>query len=873
MCSSIPEDTARVSGRAGACAAQPCDRESPLPYGRGSVLTGYHKEMLPVRSFALIAALVAGQLAPAQTKQHTSADIDKRVDAILAKMTLEDKIDYIGGVDEMFIRGYPQYGIPRLKMSDGPLGVRTWGPSTAYPAGIAMAASWDTALVERVGTMLGRDARARGVNFLLAPGVNIYRAPMNGRNFEYFGEDPYLTARMAVAYIEGVQSQSVIATVKHYLGNNSEWGRMRISSDIDERTMREIYLPAFEAAVKEAKVGAIMDAYNLVNGLHMTENGFLNSGIAKQEWGFDGILMSDWGATHTAVEAADAGLDLEMPSGRYMNRANLLPAIQQGAVTTDVINDKVRRILRKAIQFGFFDRDQTDKSIPLDNPAARAVALEAARGSMVLLKNEGNLLPLQADKLKTIAVIGPNAAVAVTGGGGSSQVQPFSAVSFLDGVKKLVGSRAEVIYASGLTLPFEVSQTTQFFTDQSRGEPGLKGEYFDHRFQGSPALVRTDRQIHFRFTKSYKEGGADHFVVRWTGYYFPNEPGAFGFHIAADNGYRVYVDDRLIAQKWYGQPLIPAPMALAMTEGPHKIVLEAIKFGDDVGMDFGIAPANNGDLERAKDAATKADVVILCVGFDASTEGEGADRTFGLPPGHDALIQYILAANKKTVVVLTAGGAVDMTGWIEKTPALVHTWYPGEEGGTALAQILFGQYSPSGKLPASFERRWEDNATFNSYYDPAGTNRVSYSEGLFLGYRRFDKVKVKPLFPFGYGLSYTTFQYGNLRVAAADAGDDLAVVRFDIKNTGGREGAEIAQLYVGDKHSPIERPVKELKGFAKVSLKPGETKTVRLTLDRRAFSYFDPKEHKWKAEPGDFSILVGSSSAKIELEGKFTLER
>ena len=386
--------------------------------------------------------------------------------------------------------------------------------------------------------------------------------------------------------------------------------------------------------------------------------------------------------------------------------------------------------------------------------------------------------------------------------------------------------------------------------------------------------MRTDRQIHLRFTKSYKEGGAEHFVVRWTGYYFPNEPGAHAFHISADNGYRIYVDDKLIAQKWYGQPLITAPMAYALETGAHKIQLEAIKFGDDVSVDFGITPAKNGDLERASDAATKADVVILCVGFDASNEGEGADRTFGLPPGHDALIRYILAANKKTVVVLTAGGAVDMTGWIEKTPALIHTWYPGEEGGTALAQILFGQYSPSGKLPASFERRWQDNATFDSYYDPNGTNRVAYSEGVFLGYRHFDrKGKAQPQFPFGYGLSYTTFQYGNLRVAPASGGDALAAVSFDVKNTGVREGAEIAQLYVGDKHSHIARPVKELKGFAKVNLKPGETKTVRLTLDRRAFSYFDPKEHHWKAEPGDFSILVGSSAAKIELEGKFTLEK
>ena len=826
-------------------------------------------------SALIVVALFASHFLRAQTKPASEAAIDKRVDAILAKMTLEDKIDYIGGVDNMFIRAYPQYGIPRLKMSDGPLGVRTWGPTTAYPAGIAMAASWDSALVKRVGTMLGQDARARGVNFLLAPGVNIYRAPMCGRNFEYFGEDPYLASRMAVAYIEGVQSQGVVATVKHFMGNNQEWDRNNVSSDMNERTMREIYLPTFEAAVKEAKVGAIMDSYNLVNGVHTTQDEYLNTEIAKKEWGFDGIVMSDWGATHEAVPAANAGLDLEMPDARYMTREKLLPQIKAGIVKVSTIDDKVRRILHKAIQFGFFDRDQTDKSIPLDNPASRAAALEAARGSMVLLKNEGNLLPLQADKLKTIAVIGPNAAVAVTGGGGSSQVQPFSAVSALDGIKKLVGSRAEVVYASAFTLPSEVSQTTEFFTDESRKEPGLKGEYYDHRFQGSPSLVRTDSHVHFRFTRSYKDGGADHFVVRWTGYYFPTEPGGYGFHIRADNGYRIYVDDKLIARKWYGQDLKPAPPAFAMEAGvAHKVVIECLKYDDDVRIDFGITPAANGDLERAKAAAAKADVVILCVGFDASNEGEGADRTFDLPPGHDALIRYILAANKKTVVVLTAGGAVDMTGWLEQTPALIHTWYPGQEGGTALAQILFGQYSPSGKLPASFERSWPDNATHDSYYDPDKTKHVAYSEGVFLGYRHFDRqTKVKPLFPFGFGLSYTTFQYANLRIAPAAGGDAVAAVTFDVKNTGGRAGAEIAQLYVGDKHSKIERPVKELKGFAKVDLKPGETRTVRLTLDRRAFSYFDPKQHHWTAEPGDFSILVGSSSAKIELEGKFTLER
>jgi beta-glucosidase len=818
--------------------------------------------------------LLAGQLLPAQAKPRSQADIEKRVDAILAKMTLEEKIDYIGGVDNMFIRGYPKLGIPRLKMSDGPLGVRTWGPATAYPAGIAMAASWDTALVRHIGVMLGEDARARGVNFLLAPGVDIYRAPMCGRNFEYFGEDPYLASRMAVAYIEGVQSEGVIATVKHFMGNNQEWDRNNVSSDMDERTMREIYLPAFEAAVKEAKVGAIMDSYNLVNGVHMTQNAYLNNDVVKKEWGFDGIIMSDWNATYDAVRAADAGLDLEMPGARFMNRQHLLPAIQDKRVSVDVIDDKVRRILRKAIEFGFLDRDQTDKSIPLDNPASRAAALEAARAGMVLLKNDGGLLPLQQDKIKTIAVIGPNADIAVTGGGGSSRVQPFSALSFYDGIKKYVGSHAEVVFSPGITLAHQAAETTSFFADEERKQPGLKGEYFDGlRFEGAPALVRTDAHIHFQFGKSYRDGGPERFVVRWTGYFFAPVSGFYRLLISGDNGYRVFVDDKLVAQRWFGQTDVTPFGSMPFGDGKaYKITVECLKYSPVAGISFGIIPTQDGALERAKAVAAKADVVIVCVGFDASNEGEGADRTFQLPPGQDELISSILDANKKTIVVLTAGGAVDMTKWIDHTPALIHTWYSGQEGATALAQILFGQYSPSGKLPASFERRWEDNATYRSYYDDRHINRVQYSEGVFLGYRNFDRSRLRPLFPFGFGLSYTTFEYSNLRVAPASGGDALAVVTFQVKNTGSREGAEVAELYVGDNHSPVQRPVKELKGFAKVNLKPGETKTVELKLDRRAFSYFDVKQHQWHATPGDFAILVGGSSDNIALRGKFTLK-
>src|SRR3989441_8799629 len=339
----------------------------------------------------------------------TSAEVERRIESLLGQMTLEEKIDMISGVDGFYIRGVPRVGVPRLRMADGPIGVRNYGPATAMAGGIALAASWNPALVERVGTELGRDARAKGVHFLLAPGVNIYRAPMNGRNFEYFGEDPFLASRVAVGYVKGVQSQGVSATVKHFMGNNSEVDRHHTDSVIDERTIREIYLPVFEAAVKEARVGAIMDSYNLTNGLHMTQNAYFNRDIARKEWGFEGLIMSDWTSTYDAVGAANGGLDLEMPFAKFMNRESLLPAIKEGKVSVASVDEKVRRILQTAIRFGWLDRDQTDLSIPRYNPQGRLAALQAARESMVLLKNEGNVLPLGRAQIKSIAVIGPDA--------------------------------------------------------------------------------------------------------------------------------------------------------------------------------------------------------------------------------------------------------------------------------------------------------------------------------------------------------------------------------------------------------------------------------------------------------------------------------
>src|SRR5437016_166723 len=454
----------------------------------------YSAVLFSLFGFLLAVAPIAAQTSATQS----TTQIEQRVDSILSRMTLQQKIDMLGGVDDFYIRDFPDLNLPRLKMADGPLGVPNYGPPTPMVGAISLAATSDPELAERVGAEIGRDGRARGVHFMLGPGVNIYRAPMNGRNFEYFGEDPFLASRIAVGYIKGVQSRGVSATIKHFMGNNSEFDRHNTNSVIDERTMREIYLPVFEAAVKEARVGAIMDSYNLTNGAHVTQNTYLNTDVVKKEWGFDGIIMSDWGATYDAVAAANGGLDLEMPSAKFMNRPNLLPAIKDGKVSVATIDEKVKRILRTAIRFGWLDSEQTDLSIPRYNPQGRLAALQAARESMVLLKNEGNLLPLNKAKTKSIAVIGPDAYPAVPFGGGSARVQPFASISFLEGISNYRGAGTQTFHHRGLPTLTEMVQATTFSTAAANGQPGLVAEYFTNaEMQGSPALTRTEARIDF----------------------------------------------------------------------------------------------------------------------------------------------------------------------------------------------------------------------------------------------------------------------------------------------------------------------------------------------------------------------------------------
>jgi len=834
----------------------------------------------PRRLFLLSALLLLWLLHMAWSQpQASSPEIEARVNSLLAKLTLEEKIDLIGGVDGFYVRASEKIGLPRLKMADGPVGVRNYGPSTVF-GGIGLAAAWDPELASRIGATIGQDARARGVYFMLGPGVNIYRAPLNGRNFEYFGEDPFLSARTAVAYITGMQSQGVSATIKHFMGNNSEFDRHNTDSIIDERTMREIYLPVFEAAVKEAHVGAIMDSYNLTNGQHMTQNGPLNNDLVKKEWGFSGIIMSDWDATYDAVAAANGGLDLEMPSGKFMNRQSLLPAIKAGTVREATIDDKVRRILRTAIQFGWLDHDQTDSAMPLLNPAGKQTTLEAARAGMVLLKNDRNILPLEKGHIKSIAVIGPDAYPAQPAGGGSADAKSFTPVSFLEGISNYLGDSAKVYYAPGIPTLDEMARQTQFTTDAAGGKKGLKMEIFDNvNLTGPPAMVRDEQHVHY---EPAREGDVtnNNISIRWTGFFTPSVPGqylAFVQGPGESGGYRLYIDKKLVLDNWTQWYAFVGEVPVTLAAGPHEIEMDyrAERVWGKAVANLGIVRPETLVSAEAKTLAARADAVIIAAGFNPESEGESGDRMFRLPPAQDELINQIAEVSKNTIVVVTSGGGVDMAPWVDHIPALLEAWYPGQQGGDALAQILFGEFNPSGRLPISIERRWEDNASHDSYYPKAGSKKVEYSEKIFIGYRHFDKSSTKPLFPFGYGLSYTSFAYKNLMITPLSQNqqdtDQQVTLTFDVTNTGARAGADIAEIFVGDHHAPVPRPVKELKGFAKVNLTPGETKTVTVKLDRRAFSYFDVNQHVWTLAPGDFDLFVARSAADIELTGKVAL--
>lgn len=801
--------------------------------------------------------------------QRITPEIEAKAAELVRRMTLREKLDCIGGVRGFHIRAVPRLGIPDIKMSDGPQGIRNDTKSTMFPCGIAAAATWDRNLVNAMGRGLGQDARARGVHILLGPGVNIYRSPLCGRNFEYFGEDPYLSGETAVQYVRGVQSEGVVATVKHFAGNNQEWDRHGVSSDIDERTLQEIYLPAFRKAVREGGAGAVMNSYNPLNGVHATENSHLNIDILRNQWGFDGILMSDWSSVYSTVGAANGGLDLEMPYGEFMNFEDLSRAVADGLVTERTVDTKVRHILQTLMAFGFFDRPQLDRSIPERNPFSDRVALDVARGSAVLLRNEGDILPLRG---KRILVLGPNSGNVPTGGG-SGFVHPFSTVSVLEGMTGCIGPHRLKILQDERNLV----SCGEFFTAPGGAEKGLCGEYFAGKeLAGEPLLVRTDGSLDFGWDEGAPAAGlpADGFSARWSGIYIPREDCVWSLKLSGDDGYRMFVDDSLVMDDWRNHSQTSRTAELPVRAGRKYRI--RIEYYDNIGSASLSFSWQEVGTRRWREQVAAADAVVYCAGFDHSTERESHDRTFALPAGQDAMIERLLACNENLVVVLNGGGGIDMCGWGERVKGLLMAWYPGQEGGRAIAELLTGRISPSGKLPISIEKEWRDNPVFDNYYDTRperfeynhrldSRRRVSYDEGVFVGYRGYDRSGTDPRYPFGFGLSYTTFAYSGLTV---ESRSDSVTVSFDMTNTGNTDGAEIAQVYVGAVDPCVPRPLRELKGYEKVFLRKGETKRIAIRLEPDSFAYYDMDRSAFVVDPGEYRIEVGASSRDIRLSGR-----
>ncbi len=770
-------------------------------------------------------------------QENVRPDLDAKVEELLRQMTQEEKLAYIGGVDWMYTKNIDRLGIHRMKMTDGPQGLGTHGKSTAYPATVMLAATWNEDLAYKYGKALGRDCKARGINILLGPAVNIYRAAMCGRNFEYMGEDPYLTSRVAVGYIKGVQDQGVMATVKHFVANNSEYDRNNISNDIDERTLHEIYLPAFKAAVQEAKVGAVMTSYNLMNGIYTTENPWLLKGVLRNQWGFKGMVMSDWGSTHYAVPAASSGLDLEMAGGEKMNPKDMAYYLKTGHVTMDMIDEKVRHILRVLIAFGFKDGMEADKSIPLDDPASIETALNVAREGIVLLKNKDNNLPVNPKKVRNIIVTGKNASRNVHGGG-SGAVVPFHFVSMLDGIRKEASlHNINVEYVDELDFLPKI-----IFADEKLSELGFQAEYFNNtKLEGKAVFKQAEKKINYSWT------------------------GGTGIKEVSKDGYRLYIDDELVINNWTAGGYRSTSYTKSLQKATnYRIRIEYYQQGGGAAVNFTWKKKNDA-TDYYADYLKKADLVIACFGHNSDTEGEGSDRSFGLPESDKRMLSSVLKSNRPVIGVLSGGGNIEMQGWEPKLSGLLWTWYAGQEGGTAIADVLFGKVNPSGKLPMTFEKKWEDNPAFNNYYDHDGDKHVQYKEEIFIGYRGYDKLKREVQYPFGAGLSYTSFKVSGLSVSAPDAKGEITVT-CRLSNTGKSAGAQVLQVYVGKAgNTVVERPEKELKNFKKVFLKSGESQSVEVKLPKEAFTYYDVNTKDFVKDSGTYNIMLGFSSRDIKL--------
>jgi beta-glucosidase len=790
--------------------------------------------------------------------------------ALLALLSLEEKVSLLSGRDHWSLPALPTIGLESIVTSDGPTGVKVGrdGPATrpTVPCGTALAATWNPELVEEVASLLGESAQAQGVHVLLAPTTNILRTPLAGRNFECYSEDPFLAAAMTCAYVRGVQSEGVATTVKHFVCNDAESSRMTGSVEIDEQTLREIYLLPFEMAVRDADAWAVMCSYNKLRGAYMSSHPLLDD-LLRGEWGFTGVVVSDWGAVHDTVPSARSGLDVEMPGPGVFGGEKLVAVVRSGEVPERTIDEKVLRILRLARRTGALG-SQPNRRRRRSATDAAAVLRSAAAESFVLLKNEGALLPLAANA--RIAVLGRIAALPPLQGGGSANVGPMLSPSPLDGIR----ARAEVRYEPGYvssTLPRLDLGWVDAFTV----------ELFDAT--GTPVETRTERTEHFVFREIEAGRLLEELVVRLRATLTPPVDGEYVFGVNCAGSGTLRIDGEQVLDLGPEHDLDWSHLFRPETRAQAGVVLEG---GKPVvfELDYRMTPSRSGRsiglitlrarapepddlLHRAVDAAVEADIAVVFAGLGEEHECEGFDRTtLELPQEQRDLIAAVAAANPRTVVVLSAGAPV-LLDWADRVPAVLHVWYAGEELGAALGEVLMGHAEPGGRLPMTLPARPEDAAVLDPAPDDPKTGTWHYREGLFIGYRHFDRYELEPAYCFGHGLGYTHFSYEELRVERNGGGNIEVAVR--IRNSGGRRGKEVVQLYVGS--ADASRPPLELKAFESIDLDPGAEGNLTFTLGERAFSRWDSEAGRFALIPGRHEMAIGSSSRDLRLRESVTV--
>jgi beta-glucosidase len=828
----------------------------------------------------IFAILVIIQFAGLPAESAETAGLEEKIRSIFKQLTLEEKVHLLSGFGASEIGGIPRLNIPTVKMTDGPQGVR--GPiSTYFPTAIAYAASWNPELIEAFGKVLAGETKAAGCGVILGPAVNIMRTPLNGRNFEYMGEDPYLAGMTAVAYIQGVQSQGVSAAIKHFALNNQEKWRTTNSSQADEKAIHEIYLPAFRMACQKAGVWAVMSSYNKINGTYGSANRYLQFDVAKRSWGWDGAIMSDWGAVHDAWSCAMGGLDLEMP-GRENTGEELLKLVKENQLPESFIDDKVIRVLR--FIFRITDHPLYKTAARANTPESVSMARRIAEESIVLLKNSG-ILPLN-DRLKSIAVIGPAAAYrqAMRGlqSGGSGAVNPPYEITPLQAIRDRFAKKMKIVYAEGISYDDGLEPIPSRFL-LSSGRRGLKGEYFaDGGLKGSPAAARNDASIDYDFARQAARGGAwaRPRSIRWTGTIRAPASGAYKIGVECPGTFTLVIDGKPILES----PGIVKPQAMtAQTEwkagGNYQVRIEYRDIAKESYFRlYWTTPERRVDpWQAALNAAKGADIVLYFGGLNHRYDTEaigwgdlpGADHPdYELVGRQSRLIEELSAINPNTVVTLIGGTPMNVEPFVDRVKALLMAWYPGQEGGGVIADILWGRVNPSGKLCCTWAKRLNDYAChFNGNYPGTGNyGIVNYDEGIFVGYRWFDRKKIAPRFPFGFGLSYSRFTLDDIRIENPSAPDRVKiVVRGKVKNDGRYPGAQVVQVYTGLPLAGYERPEKELRGFQKIFLNPGEAKDFEIVLDRDAFSaYFVGEPSRWEVVRGKADLFVGTSAEDIQ---------